>query len=239
MSDQCLGVTPVIQRRVVSDDAPDLADQLFPRACQIAEFLDRRRGHEAAADQAVGQQIRDPGRVVGVALATRDVANVHRVGQDEGEVLLEHVPDRLPVDARGFHRHVRTPRGGQPVRQLEQPLRRRRDRAMVIRDVRARREAHARRDTAGVDIHPGTLRIEDFHQAPPCGTTLAWSPQKRSLKDALTGRTGVAIRGARGTPGPTRERALSTIEESTSVPASAPTVACFLTSWVPRSGVGN
>src|SRR5258708_23086206 len=219
--------------------AGDLADELFARACQIAEFLDRRRWYEDAADQAVGQQIRDPRRIVPVALATRDVANVHRVGQDEGERLLEHVPDRLPVDARSFHRHVRAPRAGQPVRQLQQPLRRRRDRALLIRDAPPRREAQARRDTAGVDIHPGTPRIEDFQQSPPRCTTPACMPQKRSLKDALTGRAGVAIRGARGTPGPTRERALSTIEESTSVPASALTVASFMTSWVPRTGGGN
>ena len=35
------------------------------------------------------------------------VADVHRVGQDQREVLFEHMPDRLPVDAGGFHRDVR------------------------------------------------------------------------------------------------------------------------------------
>jgi hypothetical protein len=45
-------------------------------------------------------------------------------------------------------------------------------------------------------------------------------------------RTGAAIQGARGTPGPTRARAQSTIDEPTSGPTSAPTVPCFLTSWV-------
>ena len=38
---------------------------------------------------------------------------------------------------------------------------------------------------------------------------LAWSPPVRNLEDALTGRSGVAIRGARGTPGQTTLRALS------------------------------
>src|SRR5713226_1131639 len=124
--------------------------------------------------------------------------------------------------------------GREPVRQFQQPLRGRGHRAMLIRDVGARCNPISRRHAARVDIHPSTPRIQDFHHTPPYVTTLAWSPQKRSLKDALTGQAGVAIRGARGTPGPTRERALSTIEEPTSVPTSSRNVLCFMTSWVPR-----
>lgn len=50
------------------------------------------------------QQVGDPRRIVHVTLASRHVADVHRVGQDQGEVLFEHVPDRLPVDAGGLQK---------------------------------------------------------------------------------------------------------------------------------------
>ena len=59
---------------------------------------------------------------------------------------------------------------------------------MLTGDVRTRRDPDARRHTARVHIHTRTPRIEDFHQAPPGYKTSAWSPQKRSQKDALTGR---------------------------------------------------
>ena len=69
---------------------------------------------------------------------------------------------------------------------------------------------------------------------------LAWSPPVRNLEDALPGRSGVAIRGARGTPGQTTKRALGTIEKPTSVPASRPTqYTCFIDAWVRRRRVGN
>ena len=69
---------------------------------------------------------------------------------------------------------------------------------------------------------------------------LAWSPPVRNLEDALPGRSGVAIRGARGTPGQTTKRALGTIEKSTSGPASRSTqYTCFIDAWVRRRRVGN
>ena len=43
---------------------------------------------------------------------------------------------------------------------------------------------------------------------------LAWSPPVRNLRVAIPGSTGLAMRGARGTPGPTTERALGTIVPS-------------------------
>jgi hypothetical protein len=45
--------------------------------------------------------------------------------------------------------------------------------------------------------------------------------------------------GARGTPGPTRERAVSTNGKPTSAPASPHTVTCFMTTRARRRGVGN
>jgi hypothetical protein len=73
-----------------------LAHELFARAREIAELLNGSRRHKAALNQSMRQQIGDPGRVVHVALAARNIANVHRVGQDQREVAFQHVPHGLP-----------------------------------------------------------------------------------------------------------------------------------------------
>jgi hypothetical protein len=74
------------------DNAPRVADdlsrQFLARARQIARFLDWLWRRETRADQAVSQQFGDPGRVVHVALATRRVANVRRVGQNQREATM-------------------------------------------------------------------------------------------------------------------------------------------------------
>jgi hypothetical protein len=75
----------------------DLAHELLARPGEIPKLLDRRRRNEAAADQAMGQEIRDPHGVVHVALAARDVADVGGVSEHQGKAPLEHVPDRLPI----------------------------------------------------------------------------------------------------------------------------------------------
>src|SRR5206468_8924841 len=85
----------------------DFPHELFTRAGQVAQLLHRGGRHEAAANQTVRQQVGDPGGVVDVALAAGDVADMHGVGEDELDVALEHMPDRLPVHAARLHGHVR------------------------------------------------------------------------------------------------------------------------------------
>ncbi len=58
--------------------AGDLAHELFAGAGEIAQLLDGSRWNEATADQTVREQVGYPRRVVHVALATRDVADVWR-----------------------------------------------------------------------------------------------------------------------------------------------------------------
>jgi hypothetical protein len=112
----------VLERFLDPQGVPgDLTHQLFACPGEIAEFLDRRRRHETAANQPVCQQIRDPRRIIHVALASRDIADVHRVGEDEREVGFQHMPHRLPVDAGGFHAHVGTSKRGEPWVEVEQP----------------------------------------------------------------------------------------------------------------------
>ena len=66
------------------------------------------------------------------------------VGQHQLELAFQHVPHRLPVHARGFHRHVRAPRLAQPVGQREQPRGRGLEGAYLMR-WRARRRRCERR----------------------------------------------------------------------------------------------
>ena len=212
----------------------DFVDELPARAREVAEFLNRRGRDEAAANQSVRQQVGNPRCIIHVAFATWYVANVHRVGQDQREMLFEHMPHRLPVHACRFHRHVRTRVRREPLSHIEETSSGRGNRAMFVGDLRTGCDPSTGGDTAGVDIQPGAARIQNLHGEPP-STTPAWSPRRRNLRCALA----VAIRGARGTPGPTRERALSTIGKPTSAPASPHTVACFMTTRARRRRVGN
>lgn len=75
----------------------DLARQLLPRPGEITQLLDRRRRHEARPDQPMRQQIREPCRVVHVALAPGHILYMRGVGQNQRKTIFENVPDRLPV----------------------------------------------------------------------------------------------------------------------------------------------
>ena len=94
-----------------------LAHELLAGARERPQLLHGHRRHEAGADQAVGQQIGQPHRVVDIGLAPGHVLDVRGVGQHQLEVPFQHVPHRLPVHAGGLHRHVLDPEGVEPVGQ--------------------------------------------------------------------------------------------------------------------------
>lgn len=149
-----------------------LAHELLPCSGQVAQVLDARLRDEARADEAVGEQVRDPHRVVHVGLATGHVLDVARVRQDEVEVAVQHVPDRLPVHARRLHRDVRDRVRGEPFRKGEPFF-------VVVPKVRAvlldravGHEPAARDHGVAVHIEPRATSMKYFHQSPPidCGT---------------------------------------------------------------------
>ena len=139
----------------------DLPDELLSSAGEVPQFLDPGRRHEAAADQPVGEQVRDPGRVVHVGLPTGDVPHVLRVGEDELELVLQQMPHRLPVDAGRLHRDMRAAEGLQPVRQLQQLAGGRPERAYLVRP-RRRHTPHAGDDRVLVHVEPGKAGEENF-----------------------------------------------------------------------------
>jgi hypothetical protein len=75
-------------------------------AGQVAERADRLGRHQAAAQQAGLQQLAQPLRVLDVGLAPGDLLDVPGVDQHQLEAVLEHRPDRLPVDAGRLHRDL-------------------------------------------------------------------------------------------------------------------------------------
>ena len=109
----------IFQRLLQSlDVAAFLADKLFAGAQQAPQHLRFGIWHEAAPDQAMGQEIGQPGRVVDVGFAARHVLDVPGVRQHQLKIsVTEDMPDWLPVDARGFHGHMGALFRGQPVRQ--------------------------------------------------------------------------------------------------------------------------
>src|SRR5437667_335711 len=190
--------------------------------------------------EAVGEEVGDPGGVVDVGLAPRDVADVHGVGEDELKAALEHVPDGLPVDAGGLHRHVGAALGGEPIAQRQQVASGGPEGLHLTGDLGPSPDARAGDDAVLVHVKSGALGMNDVHAgllrrvAAP-----AWSPRGRKLESALSGRRPVvAVRGARRAPGPTTIRVLGTIARPTSVPApacesTAPRLSCDVG---PRSG---
>ena len=124
----------------------DLSDELLARPRQVAQFLNRGRRHEAALNQPVGQQVGDPGRVLLVALAARNIPDTPRVGEHQRQRLFvyEDVPHRPPVHTGRLHGYVRAAGLSQPRRQFDQACRRGRKLAMFGHHPTTRRHAHAR-----------------------------------------------------------------------------------------------
>ena len=91
-------------------------------AGQVPQLALRSGRHKAAAQQAVLQQLRNPLRVLDVALAAGNLFQFPRVHQQQLETPVQDVPHRLPQDSGGFHGDVRHAVGRQPVRQLPKIL---------------------------------------------------------------------------------------------------------------------
>jgi hypothetical protein len=71
------------------------------------------------------QKVGDPHCVVDVTLAAGNIADMSSIREHKLEPTLQHVPDRLLVDARSLHRHVRDSLACQPISKLQKVVRRR------------------------------------------------------------------------------------------------------------------
>src|SRR5215212_9658400 len=100
-----LRLAPCSSLSMRMDVAAPLADELLAGAGEVAQRLHVGGRHEARADQAMREEIGEPGRVVHVRLAARHSLDVGRVGQGERalRLLAQHRPDRLPIHAGSLH----------------------------------------------------------------------------------------------------------------------------------------
>ena len=116
--DRCQLDPRILQQLVQAIGGPaPLLDQHLAMPRQVAKLPNRRRRHEAAPQQPVLQQLRDPDAVAHVGVPTRNLLDVGGVDQQTREAVLEGIEHRLPVDPRALHRHVRHPVPLQPVAQ--------------------------------------------------------------------------------------------------------------------------
>lgn len=99
-----------------------LLGKLDPIARHIAQFTRFRRRHETGPDETVRQQLSQPLTIARIRFSPGDVLDLIRIGKDQLEVAFQSLPDRLPVDAGGFHRHMRHLPGKQPEAQVAQRL---------------------------------------------------------------------------------------------------------------------
>ena len=149
--------------------AHDLAAQLLARARQIAQVLDRLRRDEARPDQAIRQQVRNPGRIIYVALAARHPLDVRRIRQHQLEAAFENVPDRLPVHAGRFHRHDRAPGCLEPIGKLQQSARRRREPAHLALDPTPPAKPQTGHHFLLVHVETSTALMQRLHGHLPQG----------------------------------------------------------------------
>lgn len=161
----------------------NLPHQLFPRAREIAHGLNRCRWHEAAADQAMRQQVGDPGRILHIALASGYVADVRGIRQRQRERLFEQIPNGFPIRAGGFHRDVRHAVLGQPCRQRQQLSCRHPERAALLLDGSSV-DPHTRDERIFGQIEARTPRIQNLHDLVTLSAS-ARSPPERSLRRVL------------------------------------------------------
>ena len=117
------------------------------------------------------------------------------------------MPDRLPVDAGGFHHDIRTTFRCKPIGQGYQFLGGCLERPDFCRHLAASQMTNAGHHRLLVNIQTSAMRMQKFHRS--SSAPLAWSPDRRNLESVLRGDTlpVATIRGAQGAPGPTVTRA--------------------------------
>jgi hypothetical protein len=217
------------------DMAAPFAHELLAGTQQSAQLLRRGIRHKAAADQPMRHQIGQPGGIVDIGLASRDVLNVPGIGQYQGKIAVaQNVPNRLPVDPGCLHRHVRDPLAGQPFRQSQEVPCRRLERPHLHHVTRA---SHHR---LLVDVETGAMRMQHFHGSPPIAPP-AWDPPSQNSRNRAPGPlpTRGALRGARES----RVQLADGLDRTKEIPTSPPVRRCATlsrrASRFHAPGVGN
>ena len=143
--------------------ARSLLDQAAPVADELALLALAAIGDEAAAQQAVAEQVGDPLGIADIGLAPGHGPDVAGVDDQQLEPrALEQVVVRLPVDAGRLHRDVGHAEGEQPIGERQQLVGQGAERAQLA----ASRGDDARDYRVAVDVEPGAAFVDDLHGAP-------------------------------------------------------------------------
>jgi len=110
------------------------------------------------------------------------------VGEEQLEALFEQVPERLPIGARGFHRHGRDTDSGEPVGQPEQVARERAEGADLLLRLTPRPAGDdADGDQALADVDPGAASMDDLHAFRTSSfLAVGWRPSLQQLPRVLS-----------------------------------------------------
>ena len=171
--------------------------------------MDLSIGNEARLDQAVGDEIGDPHRVVHVGLAAGNRLDVRGVGEHKLELALaQHHPDRAPIDAGRLHRRHAAPVRGQPLEQGQQTLGRRLIGPTFPRRLGPGHRSHACDHGVLVDVQSGDPIVHHVHHRLLSIAAGKGASQCEILKSRLRSVAArCASRGHPSAPGPTHNRA--------------------------------
>ena len=122
-------------------------------------------GTKLGFDQPAGQKIGNPHRIVQIGLATRNVLDVRRIGDDQGEVsFAQDLPHRHPIDPGCLHRHVAAATFLQPRQQSPQAVRRRVKRPAFPRHPAASPKPNTGNNRRLVDVKTGNPFVHNLHR---------------------------------------------------------------------------
>jgi hypothetical protein len=142
-----------------------LGDLRAPIARQQPQVADRLGRHEARRQQPRLGELAQPRRIADIGLAARHVLDVPRVDEHQLEVVLQQMPDRLPIVAGGLHHDVRDLVRAQPVGHHQQPWH---SRLKLLDELDATtspiRDAHTGRDLRFVHVKGALTLYENLHQ---------------------------------------------------------------------------
>jgi len=85
------------------DQSHPLLDKRAAIAGQVPQFPLGHRRHKASAQQAMLQEVGQPGGIFDIGLPPRDSLHMLGIDQLDLEHALQHVEDRFPVVARTLH----------------------------------------------------------------------------------------------------------------------------------------
>ena len=181
--------------------AAPLPGQRLAIARQIAQLADRLRRHEARPQQPVLEQLAEPLGIQQVSLSAGHVLDVLGVHEQQLEVVLEQVVDRLPVDAGRLHRDVSDTEALEPIAQPEQVARHRRELGAQLRTGTCSvRHMDAGGHLLLVHIKRATALIDALHLSPPTDRQRPVARGEPSCSEILLGVRSATVRGAADSP---------------------------------------